>query len=683
MFDGLKYQQNRTHDTLTNNLIPQMASLKLAQQSQNLGHYAHAVDLYQKLLENPNLSKKEQLEISWNLSRSYRFGGHYSMALMALKKQTDGHSCFQAHFEEGASWQDLDCTLAATSCYQKALDLNPTHSPSLKGLQFCAIANQNNVSNHLCHNKPNHNSIRLLSGAIRQMGITKHLSKDTLHNTINAIPETNANSVLQYLQSTPTSDWRLNQRNNSGSAAAANRGVTAANMSYYMYIGTDLDTALPELRPLLSSALQLLPHERLLMNASKYIAGSYLDSHTDAPSGSESHERVRAFVWHLSKDFTEQDGGTFIDEESKEKYVPEWNALVSFSVPRWHSVTKMTPMPIIKERISIYGWIVIPKMQLIPSENSLQLILYQHRMVACYWPSAESEESEESEEEEQEDDQLLDIFGKAATKPAPKSRSKGGASAVARGDYIKFCVATERWKTVELDATDWSLIHADSTILKCKDVQKDEQQQDDVKKEKKENENKNQQGITGDPSISYILLFVDCVLCGHVPLLNNNTALELENLLNTAWSHLLGRAPVLRSRNAWEDRLVLAAMQFNNNRLPLLAIVVGNTTLSIKMNVKDMEKIRIITDAVKLKVFVYVTTNPNLCQAFGIVDISDCPTCVVHGNNYSINLLNSDVTTFSTSNVIEFVQRCCRTEEEEEEEGCNVEGIKMMMVGDY
>ena len=104
-----------------------MASLKLAQlaqQSQNLGHYAHAVDLYQKLLENPNLSKKEQLEISWNLSRSYRFGGHYSMALMALKKQTDGHSCFQAHFEEGASWQDLDCTLAATSCYQKALDLN-------------------------------------------------------------------------------------------------------------------------------------------------------------------------------------------------------------------------------------------------------------------------------------------------------------------------------------------------------------------------------------------------------------------------------------------------------------------------------------------------------------------------------------------------------------------------------
>ena len=35
-----------------------MASLKLAQQSQNLGHYAHAADLYQKLLENPNLSKK-------------------------------------------------------------------------------------------------------------------------------------------------------------------------------------------------------------------------------------------------------------------------------------------------------------------------------------------------------------------------------------------------------------------------------------------------------------------------------------------------------------------------------------------------------------------------------------------------------------------------------------------------
>ena len=44
-------------------------------------------------------------------------------------------------------------------------------------------------------------------------------------------------------------------------------------------------------------------------------------------------------MWHLSKDFKDEDGGVFVDEESGKRYVPRWNTLVHFEVPRWHAVT--------------------------------------------------------------------------------------------------------------------------------------------------------------------------------------------------------------------------------------------------------------------------------------------------------------------------------------------------------
>ena len=110
-------------------------------------------------------------------------------------------------------------------------------------------------------------------------------------------------------------------------------GVVPANMSYWMYVGRGLDSVAPTLRPRLAAALGLLPHERLLVNASKYVAGSYLEAHTDAPSGSASYERVRAFVLHLSKGFGPGDGGAFIDEETGESFAPAWNTLVHFEVP--------------------------------------------------------------------------------------------------------------------------------------------------------------------------------------------------------------------------------------------------------------------------------------------------------------------------------------------------------------
>eukprot|EP00656_Telonema_subtile_P004152 TRINITY_DN11885_c0_g1_i1.p1 TRINITY_DN11885_c0_g1~~TRINITY_DN11885_c0_g1_i1.p1 ORF type:complete len:192 (-),score=25.07 TRINITY_DN11885_c0_g1_i1:10-585(-) len=106
-----------------------------------------------------------------------------------------------------------------------------------------------------------------------------------------------------------------------------------------------------------------------------YTQGSFLESHTDSPSGSGSYERVRAFVLHLSQGFEEADGGLFLDEETGERFVPEWNTLVHFQVPRWHSVTKVTAN---KRRFAIYGWVLVPQIQCLEQPQQLQQLSSTH-----------------------------------------------------------------------------------------------------------------------------------------------------------------------------------------------------------------------------------------------------------------------------------------------------------------
>jgi 2OG-Fe(II) oxygenase superfamily len=127
-------------------------------------------------------------------------------------------------------------------------------------------------------------------------------------------------------------------------------------MQYCIYIGRLLDRSF--LRQLISDKFQLESHEHLLFNASRYSSGDFLNRHFDDDTACRTHVRQRAFVWHLSQGFTRSDGGQFVDEVTNSHYLPQWNALCHFPVPRPHSVTIVTGP---KVRYSIYGWIVTPK----------------------------------------------------------------------------------------------------------------------------------------------------------------------------------------------------------------------------------------------------------------------------------------------------------------------------------
>jgi Rps23 Pro-64 3,4-dihydroxylase Tpa1-like proline 4-hydroxylase len=65
------------------------------------------------------------------------------------------------------------------------------------------------------------------------------------------------------------------------------------------------------------------------------------------------YSRDIALIYYMTKDWTKEMGGTLVDMESNRKYVPEFNSLVAFTVPRWHEVQALiTDRP----RYSIFGW---------------------------------------------------------------------------------------------------------------------------------------------------------------------------------------------------------------------------------------------------------------------------------------------------------------------------------------
>eukprot|EP00238_Polyblepharides_amylifera_P011596 CAMPEP_0196580980 /NCGR_PEP_ID=MMETSP1081-20130531/31818_1 /TAXON_ID=36882 /ORGANISM="Pyramimonas amylifera, Strain CCMP720" /LENGTH=348 /DNA_ID=CAMNT_0041901043 /DNA_START=76 /DNA_END=1122 /DNA_ORIENTATION=+ len=68
--------------------------------------------------------------------------------------------------------------------------------------------------------------------------------------------------------------------------------------------------------------------------------------------------REVALVYYLNKDWKTDFGGLFIDLEADKPYLPEFNNLVAFTVPRMHGVTpvvsKSKSNP--RKRYSIFGW---------------------------------------------------------------------------------------------------------------------------------------------------------------------------------------------------------------------------------------------------------------------------------------------------------------------------------------
>jgi len=105
---------------------------------------------------------------------------------------------------------------------------------------------------------------------------------------------------------------------------------------------------------------QLLPGKRSSFAAAQYTNTHHIDEHDD-----KSHQQIQndvysraiALVYYLTPNWQSENGGLLVDLESDTKYVPQFNSLIAFNVPRRHLVTAVTTN---ESRFSIFGWYLSP-----------------------------------------------------------------------------------------------------------------------------------------------------------------------------------------------------------------------------------------------------------------------------------------------------------------------------------
>lgn len=113
----------------------------------------------------------------------------------------------------------------------------------------------------------------------------------------------------------------------------------------------------------------LLPNKaHYAFQAGKYTQGHFIDAHDDAAYldvpfvDADSHgedtttllcSRDTAMVYYLTKNWSSDNGGSFIDLVGGEVIMPEFNTCILFHVPRLHRVEPVLKMC---ERFSVFGW---------------------------------------------------------------------------------------------------------------------------------------------------------------------------------------------------------------------------------------------------------------------------------------------------------------------------------------
>ena len=102
--------------------------------------------------------------------------------------------------------------------------------------------------------------------------------------------------------------------------------------------------------------------KRCVFSVGKYNDGNYISEHDDhayiADHDGVMCSRDLAIIYYLTKDWTESDGGVLIDlhEGTRKRYIPKFNSLVAFEVPRFHEVTSVKKRLGRDPRFSIFGW---------------------------------------------------------------------------------------------------------------------------------------------------------------------------------------------------------------------------------------------------------------------------------------------------------------------------------------
>ncbi|KAK3241218.1 hypothetical protein CYMTET_48996 [Cymbomonas tetramitiformis] len=181
----------------------------------------------------------------------------------------------------------------------------------------------------------------------------------------NVLPAVVAEGALALIRSVPEEDWSVTQNSlPNGSAKHRFRGAAPADSAAVRrgLSSTGLEQSVSRLFQAFASLMAGSP---FTFQLGRYTQGDFISPHNDAAQMEVSTEttgkrdtyatcsRDIAVIFYLTKSWDEADGGCFIDHATGDVYVPEFNSLIAFRVPRLHSVT---PVKVRRPRYSIFGW---------------------------------------------------------------------------------------------------------------------------------------------------------------------------------------------------------------------------------------------------------------------------------------------------------------------------------------
>lgn len=161
-------------------------------------------------------------------------------------------------------------------------------------------------------------------------------------------PAAIAESIHQLISHIPDADWQV---------AYASENATQNN----------IDHAFHSARTFASHHALFALFKRFMPQLfGDFSVGKYTESHFIAPHDDRAYKEVNgehfsrhiAVIYYCSKDWKKEYGGQLVDMVTGKEYVPEFNSIVAFSVPRFHEVKPVLMASV--ERYTVFGWFFKP-----------------------------------------------------------------------------------------------------------------------------------------------------------------------------------------------------------------------------------------------------------------------------------------------------------------------------------